>query len=188
MAKTSTFIERFNLLLSRSGKSDSSFAEELGVSKQAVSAWKTGSRSPKRPNVIDIANYFNVDTYWLLGYDEGEYDHSDTFRRNAQELINNADPADVEAISSTSDMHFVSRVINGAGPLTLDAACNVADILGESIDYILNPDTGTTIKSVLQEEDGPIKEAFELMFTLSKDKQRQAVEILRVLASPSRPE
>ena len=188
MAKTSTFIERFNMLLSRSGKSDSALAEELGVSKQAVSAWKTGARSPKRPNVIDITNYFNVDTYWLMGYDEGEYTYSDAFRRNAQELLDNADPADLEAISAHSDIGLVSRVIKGAGPLTLDAACNVADILGESVSCILNPETGETIKSVLQEEDGPIKEAFELMLNLSKDKQRQAVEILRVLAAPVRPE
>lgn len=68
-AKVSTFQERFAELFSESKKTTRELAEELHVSNQTVSAWKTGARSPKEPTVIAIAQHFGVSEMWLMGYD-----------------------------------------------------------------------------------------------------------------------
>lgn len=62
-----TFQERFSELMSRYDGSDTAFADMLGVSKQAISAWKTGARSPKKPTIRAIADYFGVGIPWLMG-------------------------------------------------------------------------------------------------------------------------
>jgi len=68
-AKVSTFQERFAELFSETNKTTRELAKELHVSNQTVSAWKTGTRSPKEPTVIAIAQHFGVSEMWLLGYD-----------------------------------------------------------------------------------------------------------------------
>lgn len=67
--KISTFRERFVELCESSGKTNTELAKELHVSNQTISAWKTGTRSPKEPVVGAIANYFHVSPKWLIGFD-----------------------------------------------------------------------------------------------------------------------
>lgn len=67
--KVSTFRERFAELCESDSKSATALANSLHVSKQTVSAWKNGTRSPRQPIIIDIANYFRVSVAWLMGYD-----------------------------------------------------------------------------------------------------------------------
>lgn len=68
------FTSRFNDLLNRYSGSDSGLAETLGVSKQTISAWKNGVRSPKRPTVRIIADYFGVGVPWLNGITDDEHE------------------------------------------------------------------------------------------------------------------
>ena len=63
----SDFTTRFNELLARFSGSDHAIAEALGVSKQTISAWKNGTRFPKRPAVRTIAEFFGVSVPWLEG-------------------------------------------------------------------------------------------------------------------------
>lgn len=69
MQLVSSFEARLNSLLGRSGKSDSAIAADLGISKQAISNYRNGLRSPKASIVVQIADYLGVDPVWLLGYD-----------------------------------------------------------------------------------------------------------------------
>lgn len=69
MAKISTFQNRFVNLLNNSGKTDAVIADELGVSRQALSSWRNGHRSPTRSMIEHIADSFHVDVSWLMGYD-----------------------------------------------------------------------------------------------------------------------
>ena len=66
------FTSRFNELLNRYSGSDSELAEVFGVSKQAISAWKNGVRSPKRPTIRIIADFFGVGVPWLNGITDDE--------------------------------------------------------------------------------------------------------------------
>lgn len=69
MKKVSTLEERLSALLDNSGVVDSSVAEAIGVSRQALSSWRTGVRSPKETAILALADYFKVDPVWLMGYD-----------------------------------------------------------------------------------------------------------------------
>lgn len=69
MAKIATMVERLNELFDSDPRNDSSIADFLGVSKQTISAWKNGTRSPKRSHCKKIAEYYNVSEEWLFGWD-----------------------------------------------------------------------------------------------------------------------
>ncbi len=67
--KISSFEERFSELASQYPGSDSEKAKLIGVSRQTISAWRTGVRSPKQPMIIHIASIFKVSVEWLMGFD-----------------------------------------------------------------------------------------------------------------------
>lgn len=66
--KVTTFKERFSELFDESEQTTAELAARLHVSKQTLSAWRLGVRSPKEPTIIAIARYFNVDEMWLMGF------------------------------------------------------------------------------------------------------------------------
>ena len=67
--KVSTFRERFTTLFEESEKTIKELSKDLHVSYQTISAWKLGTRSPKEPTIIAIAEIFGVDVRWLMGFD-----------------------------------------------------------------------------------------------------------------------
>ena len=67
-AKVATFRERFSTLFDESDKTMQDLSKELHVSHQTISAWKMGTRSPKEPTIITIANHFGVSISWLMGF------------------------------------------------------------------------------------------------------------------------
>lgn len=67
--KVATFQERFSQLCEENSGSLTTLAELLHVSKQTVSAWKCGTRSPKQPTIVAIADHFNITIEWLMGFD-----------------------------------------------------------------------------------------------------------------------
>lgn len=67
MKLISNFNERFKEAFQ--GRSVTDFALEVGVSKQAISAYLNGSRKPKKIVTEIIAQHLNVSPAWLLGYD-----------------------------------------------------------------------------------------------------------------------
>lgn len=69
--KVATNQERLNELFDADPRNDSAIASELGVSKQTISAWRSGFRSPKKPMLLKICDVFHVSIAWLMGYDVG---------------------------------------------------------------------------------------------------------------------
>ena len=67
--KIKSFRERFVELCESDPRTDTAIADALNVSRQTISSWKSGARSPKKPMVITIASEFNVDVGWLFGFD-----------------------------------------------------------------------------------------------------------------------
>ena len=70
--KVSNFADRFNELVSdlvEKGAQRVDIAKTLGVSKQTISAWTTGERSPKRPTIAGISQAYDVSIAWLHGFD-----------------------------------------------------------------------------------------------------------------------
>jgi len=67
--KVATSQERISSLLDNDPRSDTEIGKQFGVSKQAVSSWRTGSRSPKKSVLEKIAQVYNVSLDWLMGFD-----------------------------------------------------------------------------------------------------------------------
>ena len=67
--KVSTFKERFSELFNETDQSMTDLARILHVSRQTLGAWISGTRSPKEPTIIAIAQYFRVSVGWLMGFD-----------------------------------------------------------------------------------------------------------------------
>lgn len=74
--KISSSAERLNELFSADPRSDSAIAAELDVSKQALSAWRKGIRSPKKTVLLKIAQIYNVSIDWLMGFDVPKIEES----------------------------------------------------------------------------------------------------------------
>ena len=67
--KVATSQERLNELFDSDPRNDTAIADALGVSKQTISMWRHGTRSPKKSVLIDISKQFNVSIEWLMGFD-----------------------------------------------------------------------------------------------------------------------
>jgi len=67
--KIATNQERLNELFDADTRSDTAIATELKVSKQALSAWRKGIRSPKKSVLVQIAEMYHVSLEWLMGFD-----------------------------------------------------------------------------------------------------------------------
>lgn len=67
--KISTSQDRLNELFDSDARNDTAIAAELGISKQTVSAWRNGSRSPKKQMIVKIAEMYHVSIEWLMGFD-----------------------------------------------------------------------------------------------------------------------
>ena len=66
----SSFPERLKQCLeNNSSLSATILAEQIGLSKQAISMYLSGARKPKRPTIKVIADALNVNEAWLIGYD-----------------------------------------------------------------------------------------------------------------------
>ena len=63
------FSIRFGRLVDEYRGSATDLAKGLQVSKQTISAWRSGARSPKTPMVEAIARFFDVSIPWLMGLD-----------------------------------------------------------------------------------------------------------------------
>ena len=67
--QVSNFQERFSQLVDESGKSLVQLSKEIHMSNQALSTWRTGQRTPKEQTIIALADFFNVNVGWLMGFD-----------------------------------------------------------------------------------------------------------------------
>lgn len=81
----------------KAGLSQEALAEELGVSRQAVSKWETGDAVPEIGKLLALAKTFDVTTDWLLSEEEPEseataaYDtvsEAERFEKSADEWMN----------------------------------------------------------------------------------------------------
>ena len=63
----------------KSGKSQEALAEQLGVSRQAVSKWETGEAEPELKKLRLLAEVFGVSTDWLLSDDEPQEETKSDF-------------------------------------------------------------------------------------------------------------
>ena len=69
MASINVSTERLNEVFDSDPRSDSMIADSFHVSKQTLSAWRNGTRSPKKSKLQEIADFYRKDILWFFGYD-----------------------------------------------------------------------------------------------------------------------
>lgn len=78
------FGEKLQLLRKARGLSQEALAEQVGVTRQAVSKWELGDATPDLENVVALAQFFGVSTDYLLlsaEQEEGGMEASASIRR-----------------------------------------------------------------------------------------------------------
>lgn len=70
MDKYDEFLKRFRKLVYENSISQTELARKLGVSKQSVSFWLAGTRSPKVDTVRKIADIYGVGMDYFYGEEE----------------------------------------------------------------------------------------------------------------------
>ncbi len=71
LKRISSFSERLKEALGDNTATD--LAEKIGLSKQAISMYVNGKRTPKRPVIESISRILNVNPMWLMGYEVEKY-------------------------------------------------------------------------------------------------------------------
>jgi transcriptional regulator with XRE-family HTH domain len=67
--KITTNQNRLNELFDKDPRNDTAIATALGVSKQTLSMWRHGTRSPKKSALVKISEEYGVSIEWLMGFD-----------------------------------------------------------------------------------------------------------------------
>ena len=76
--------EKLYKLRKKSGLSQEQLAEQLNVSRQAISKWEQGTAVPESEKLISISNYFGVTVDYLL-----KEDTKDTMNTTAEDVEEN---------------------------------------------------------------------------------------------------
>ena len=72
-----TFSEKMYALRKKSGLSQEQLAEQLNVSRQAISKWELGQSMPESDKIVAISSYFNVSLDYLMKETEETNDNND---------------------------------------------------------------------------------------------------------------
>lgn len=168
--------------------------EELGMSQEEL-ATKVGYKSKSSINKIElgfrvltqskikvIADALETTPSYIMGWDEESRQNEwvSKFRDSVMQILNNADPSDLEATGIS--VQEIEEELSGSEPISLAAACSIADQLGESLDSLLGHTPKEMIKAALQQEDGQTAEIIELLLDLPADRRQEALNYLRYLS------
>ena len=81
--------EKLYTLRKKSGLSQEQLAEQLNVSRQAISKWESGTSSPESDKLIAISHYFNVSLDYLMKEDNHQSkDTPQTEQRESAQVAN----------------------------------------------------------------------------------------------------
>ena len=87
-----SFGKRVTELRKRRLLTQKALAEELGVTKNTVSAWERDVRKPDYETLTKLCAYFNVNMSYLLGEDKENPDDETAARWALEDLIEVSEP------------------------------------------------------------------------------------------------
>lgn len=169
------------------GMSADELAAKLGKNRATVYRYESDDIENFPISVIDsLANALQVSPAYLMGWSEVQFfagreapgQMSKMFREKLAHIIETQDRTDLAAAGI--DLYEVGLIINGAVPLSLDMACQLAEQLGESLDSMLGLDV---TKSAPGSGGGLDMEIINMLISLSDDKKSEAVNYIRYLAN-----
>ncbi|MBR0146122.1 MAG: helix-turn-helix transcriptional regulator [Eubacterium sp.] len=91
------FSTRVKELREKAGLSMDQLAKKLGITKSRVNMWENNGTVPRMNVLIDLANFFNVTTDYLLGNDEtGNISHENSKLSSLQRNLGKLNEDDLE--------------------------------------------------------------------------------------------
>ena len=90
--------------------SQEQLAEELGVSRQAISKWESGSSYPEMDKIIQMCNKFNLNIDDLLNKDITEIKGEEKVKNNINKYVDDFLNFITDTINLFSNMSFKSKI------------------------------------------------------------------------------
>ena len=110
--------DRLNELFDADPRNDTAIANDLGVSKQSISMWRKGIRSPKKSVLIRIAEKYRVSLEWLMGFDVDKVPEAQL-------------PADTADQPKNDEVRLLVRGLNKMTPEEIERATNIMKLAFE---------------------------------------------------------
>lgn len=90
--------------------SQEQLAEELGVSRQAISKWESGLAYPEMDKIIQLCNKFNLNIDDLLNRDIREIKSEEISKNNINKIINSFLNFITDTVNLFYNMNFISKL------------------------------------------------------------------------------
>lgn len=132
--------ERISQRRKELGISADDLADAIGVSRSTIFRYENGYiEKVPMSNLAPIAQALHTTVEYLMGWDgtDDEADWVKNFRYNLGEILKNSDISD---ISASVDKKRLEAIAFGESPILLADACEIADELGESLDFMAGLD------------------------------------------------
>lgn len=127
------FAEKFIVLRNQRGYTQEKMAEELQISRQAISKWESGTTLPDTDKLIQLSDYFNVSIDYLL---------KDSVQLSKNETM---DRAILKFLSSVQNMDAISKdllkimgdgIIDDTEKVRMNEIIATLDMIADNIDEI----------------------------------------------------
>ena len=168
--------EALTYLRKREGITQKELADRIGLTRSSIAMYEKGDRVPPFETLERIADFYNVSMSFLSGSDS---EWESAFIERLHYIIETT--PNIDQMAARLNLYRLNLIINRESPLSLPEAFDIADELGESMDYMLGRDNSATISSVMQHADPIGAEAFRLISRLDEDKKRAALDYLHFL-------
>lgn len=151
--KVSTFSQRLKEIIDYKGIKQAELARQLKVDRSTITKYINGENTTTTSRLDDIANYFNINPAWLLGYDVPM--EKNPFKNRLKEAmqLNNITQADLSKKSGIAEAS-ISNYLSGGYEAGNNNIKRLADalfvnplwLMGENIDMNYKKEVEDTIK------------------------------------------
>lgn len=135
-------------------KSQQSFADDFGVAQSTVGGWEAGKREPNYETTIRLAKFFDVPIGYLMGEEEKDI-YSERFRHNLATTLTQLQDNQVGNEPAMVDYYVLRSFTEKTHPLSLAEACQAANLIGESVSYLLQEDSNAEACSADETKKAP---------------------------------
>ena len=106
-------LQRLNELLEENNMTRSALAQLLGINKSTITRWFDGKIGSIKATYLDrLSNYFNVNPWWLLGYEttkEKENEHHKLLRDEIYDVLSTLSDSQLDDVKKYIDTFIKKR-------------------------------------------------------------------------------
>lgn len=111
--------EKIWMLRKQSGMSQEKAAEQLNVSRQALSRWENGTAQPSANNLLEISKLFGVTTDYLLGDKHPEENKTSGPAHKKDNRVRQANLTMIAIVAQAAVLNVVIHPVDEAMPAAL---------------------------------------------------------------------